>query len=97
MKNRSLYLSVPDALLRLFLLLQEHTDDAWRVQAQLAQSKKHLVLISCHYFAKTLSHSSFRAKLKTSIIYFVCEPPGVILEKLLMNHRRRRQQTQLNP
>lgn len=92
MKNRSLRLSVPDVHLRLFLLLWECTDDVRRVQAQLAQSEKHLVLISCPYFAKTPSHSSFRVKLKTNIIYFVCEPPQVILEKLLMNHSRRRQQ-----
>ena len=97
MKNRSLHLSVPDAHVRLLLLLQECIRDAVSVQAQPAQSKKHLDLISCHCFAKTSSHSSFGAKLKTSIIYFLCEPPGVVLEKLLMNHRRRRQQAQLNP
>lgn len=81
-------LSVPDA--------HECNEYAWRVQAQLAHPNKHLVPINCHYFAKTASHSFFRVEVKTSIVYFVCEPPGVMLEKLLMNYSRRQQQVQLN-
>lgn len=70
-KRTSPHLSVPDAHGRQSLLLQESNENVWRVQAQPAHPKKHLVLINCHAFAKSSSHSSFRAELKTNIVYFV--------------------------
>lgn len=69
-KRTSPHLSVSDAHLKQFLLLQESNENVWRVQAQPAHPKKHLVLINCHAFAKSSSLSSFRAELKTNIVYF---------------------------